>query len=261
MEKWQNPETLALWILIIVVFIALLAGALVALVNSSFNRIIHAKLEEARLKLEHQQELLNVSIHAGENEKQHIASELHDHFGVSLSTLKIWINRLHDSTGEQREQCFSKITTLIDRNIEDVRDLSHEIYPPMLREWGLAAALKEIAFDLREKITVSVILKEDAAAFDYQANLQLFRVCQEFVHNSLKYAEADRLEIRCRIAGNRFFLLLSDNGKGFDKEKALAAGGLGIRNMYARSQAIKASCRLRSRTGKGTVFLLIKELK
>ena len=260
MEAWQNPQTLALWILIIFLFVALLAGSLAALVNANFNRIIRAKLEESRLKLEHQQELLSVSLDAGEKEKQHIASELHDHFGVGLSTLKLWITEFHRTAGDKHDQYFSKITSLIDKNIGDVRDLSHEIYPPLLREWGLGAALSEVAADLREQLKIDIRIPEESAAFDYRTSLQLFRICQEFIQNSLKYAQAGRLEIRLRISGPRFSMLLTDNGSGFDPAAVSGKGGLGIRNMLARSQVIGARCRIRSKPGKGTTFVLLKEL-
>ncbi len=256
MEKWQDPGTLALWLLIVLVFIFILVLYIIRLVRSTFKRIIRTKQEEARLREEHQQELLVTSHKVEEREKKRIAAELHDHFGVNLSTLKLWIGRIPKN--EEQRAVLEKVNSLIDQNIESVRDLSHQIYPPLLRELGLYTALKELANDLAGKIDILIIPARPMPQTGDWIDLQLFRICQEFIQNSLKYSQSDQVEIRFRNSETGFVMYIRDFGVGFDQHGE-KAGGLGLKNMKSRGQAIGARMKMRSRIGYGTSYLLIKE--
>ncbi|MCW3083857.1 MAG: sensor histidine kinase [Bacteroidetes bacterium] len=257
MEEWQNTSIIGAWILIAFVFIGLLVVSMILLVRLGFRKAERAQMEQQIQQLEYQQELLKAQINASEEEKQRIASDLHDHFGVSLSTLKMKVQQLYTAPADQQSGFLSGINQLLDKNIEDMRDLSHGIYPPMLKEWGIILALKEIAIDLAEKTKLRIVYTKQNLQADEWTTLQLFRICQEFIHNSVRHGKAEQVTIHFRIFNSNTVLLLSDNGCGFDP--ATLKKGTGLININKRCKAIEAKSRLRAAPGKGTTLLLVKQ--
>lgn len=245
-------------ILFSVVGIAALVGITILVFSTSMKRIVEEQQKQKEQELHHQQELLLASLKAEEEEKKRIAGELHDHFGVNLSTLKLWLDQLQDRATNDQKEHFQKVEQLINRNIEDVRDLSHQIFPPMLEEFGLYPALQELRENLSQKLRMSIYMDQAMPHMDRWEYLQLYRVCQEFVNNSLKYAQCDELEIRFRVTSRSLSMRLCDNGRGFDFDQQHS--GMGIRSMYSRSQSIGASIRFRSEINRGTSLLLVKPL-
>lgn len=258
MEEWQDSTIVGAWILIAFLFIGMLAVSTILLVRSGLRKTERALMQQQILRLEHGHELLKARIDASESEKQRIASELHDHFGVSLSTLKMKVRQLQSTPVEQQEAFLEGIEQLLDRKVEEMRDLSHGIYPPMLKQWGIVAALKELASDVSDKALVTIHKTGNAFPPDDWLMLQLYRICQEFVHNAVRHGKAGRIAIHLRITGKQLCMLVQDNGCGFDP--LVQQKGAGLVNLDMRCKALEAQSRLRSAEGKGTAFLLIKRL-
>ena len=254
MEEWQNPTTIAAWILIAVLFMGMLVVSMILLIRSGFRKVERVKLEGQIRELEHEQELLKTQIDASEQEKQRIASDLHDHFGVSLSTLKLKVHQLNSVPVEEHSTFLEGIDHLLEKNINDMRDLSHGIYPPMLKEWGIEPALKELAFDLREQAAISIVQTGLEFSTDDWAILQLYRICQEFVHNSIRHGKAQKIKIHIRGSVTGTSVLLQDDGCGFDVKNLRK--GAGLISLDMRCKAMGAKNYLRSRIGKGTTILL-----
>lgn len=256
MEEWQNTTTIASWLLIVILFIGMLAGSTVLLLHSGFRQMQRKETEQMITESGHRDELLKTWIDASETEKQRIASDLHDHFGVSLSTLKLKLNQLYESPAEVQSSILPGIHQLLDKNIEDMRDLSHGIYPPFLKEWGIVLSLKEIAADLAGKAELGILSTGKKPLADEWTTLQLFRICQEFIHNSIRHGNARRITIHFRVTDNLFALKLEDNGCGFDP--AHVRKGAGLNTIQNRCDAIGSVSRITSFPGKGTQLTLIK---
>ena len=80
MEKWLDPKTIALWIIIVLAVISLLAVSFIRLVRINFRRMVEQRLKESRMQLEHQKQLLETSVVAQEQERTRIAADLHDYW-------------------------------------------------------------------------------------------------------------------------------------------------------------------------------------
>ncbi len=84
MEKWQNADTLLIWLVVIIGVMVVLVGTLIGVFYISYKRILSSKDEELNVKMEYQRSLLKVSLEAQENERMRIAADLHDNILVNL---------------------------------------------------------------------------------------------------------------------------------------------------------------------------------
>lgn len=109
MEKWQNSDTLLLWVVIIIGVMILLVGTLISVFYISYRKVLRAKDEEIRIKMDYQRSLLQVSLEAQENERIRIAADLHDNI---ISTLTVI--RLKAAIGSNQQELDQLLGTAID---------------------------------------------------------------------------------------------------------------------------------------------------
>jgi two-component system, NarL family, sensor kinase len=190
-----------------------------------------------------------------EKERSRMASDLHDEVGPLLSAIKLRIGSL-DIHGEEDEEEVRKTETQIDTLIKRMREISFDLMPTSLTRKGLAAALNEFI----EYCSKSNVLKISFKYVDIQLtqlqSINLYRIVQEIIHNTIKHAEALELLIELKKEKNKIVLATKDNGKGFDyEEKSGEAKGLGLQNLLRRSEIIGGKMFFESKKGKGTTYI------
>lgn len=236
----------------------LLAVAIILFVFYYQRRMMAAKIRSQEREQEYQRELMQAIIDSQEQERERIARDLHDEVGGMLSTVKLNLSKVDMeikkgqtesvSTGEARE--------MIDETIGNVRQISRDLMPPTLEEFGLAQALMELAQRIDETTSIkgSFHGKESATRLNSIAELALYRVVQELVNNSLKHSEADKIDIALHTNDEAVEITYQDNGKGFDMEAVTqesSSKGLGIRNLYNRVDLIDGSLDYQTSPGAG----------
>jgi|GEM_PF-1793113 len=218
------------------------------ILNNSRQRFkLKAELAEEKERL--QKNRFKTVMDAEEKERKRIARELHDGLGQLLSTARITIASL-DSEVNPRVENSVKI---IDMAVKEVRNISHNMMPNALVNVGLEAALKDIICKVDESGSVSGFYQSSISPnLEESTAISVYRVVQELVNNTLKYAEAT--EIKLEISGNEEWvsLSLSDNGKGFDTSKTLYSNGIGWNNIYSRVDLLGGKISVRSSPGQGT---------
>jgi two-component system, NarL family, sensor kinase len=190
-----------------------------------------------------------------EKERSRMASDLHDEVGPLLSAIKLRIGSL-DIHGEEDEEEVRKTETQIDTLIKRMREISFDLMPTSLTRKGLAAALNEFI----EYCSKSNVLKISFKYVDIQLtqaqSINLYRIVQEIIHNTIKHAEALELLIELKKEKNKIVLATKDNGKGFDyDEKSGEAKGLGLQNLLRRTEIIGGKMFFESKKGKGTTYI------
>jgi len=154
---------------------------------------------------------------------------------------------------------------LLDESIKEVRQLSHSMMPPSLRNKSLVQALEELAGRTRQTTAMSVETDwVDAAdlVIDKTQTLMLYRVVQEVLSNIIKHASAATIHIELVNHEKELTLMVYDDGKGFDKDEILkTGGGLGLRNIASRIAFIGGTLELDTQPGKGTTFIIDLPLK
>ncbi|HKB88014.1 MAG TPA: PAS domain S-box protein [Ignavibacteriaceae bacterium] len=198
-------------------------------------------------------------IRVQETEKKNISRELHDEIGQLLTAVKIDLQRIKtDSDSEDIKNLAGDCTKLVEKTISVVRNLSLELRPSMIDDLGLAASIRWYAdkFKQRTAIAINAEIKKIEGVISPDCSITLFRVCQEAMTNIAKHSEADYVEVN--LSQNKSFvnLTITDNGKGFDVQRALrqAAKGesLGLLNMQERVELIGGKFSIKSIKGAGT---------
>ncbi|MFY0593797.1 tetratricopeptide repeat-containing sensor histidine kinase [Roseivirga sp.] len=199
-----------------------------------------------------QLENLQAMVIGEENERKRVAKDLHDGIGVLLTGIKLRLSSFQDKVSAQSD--FKDSLDQIDNACTEVRRISHNMVPASLTKLGLQEAI----LDLLDNVSASTdILIEET--FDYEEGalaeekeVLLYRIVQELVNNSLKYANPDKLELSISKSNNDYLLKYADNGKGFDKSKVKL--GLGLKSIASRVNILKGKLSFDSDPSTGTAF-------
>jgi PAS domain S-box-containing protein len=204
-------------------------------------------------------------IEAQEEERRRIARELHDQIGQVLTVVKM---NLHTA---QRVCDETEVTPYIRDNIEAVdealrlvRDLSVDLRPPLLDDFGLVTALRWYVdrYASRTGIVadVSVGLMDPNERFSRELETACFRIAQEALTNVVRHSRAKRVGVRVGKEANLLTLLVKDDGIGFDphalQKRAPRAATLGLLGMQERAHAAGGALEIHSQISKGTEILL-----
>lgn len=140
----------------------------------------------------------------------------------------------------------------LDLGIASARKITAELRPPLLDDFGLAAALDHFGKEISRtgELTCTVAIQDHDCLGDARA-LGLFRITQEAVANVLRHARATRIDITGQRRGDSFQLDIADDGAGFDPQ-AVRAGAMGLTNMQERARLLRGSCDIAPAPGGGT---------
>lgn len=202
-------------------------------------------------------ERIQAEIDTLENERKRIASDLHDELGPLLSAVKLQINNL-ETTDAGDLQLIGKSSQYIDSIITKLREISNDLMPNTLLRKGLKNALVEFidATQDTHKLPVKFICEQDLQLAQ-ENEINLYRMVQEIMHNTLKHAKATMLIIKISVQDNRLFLLTADNGIGFDYfSKIRDNSGLGLRNLQSRTEVMGGEFSCVSTPDKGTAYTI-----
>jgi signal transduction histidine kinase len=215
-------------------------------------RLIAKDLEQQRMESHYQKELLKGSIQSQEAERQRIAHDLHDEIGALLTTSRMYFNQLEPGQPEEQlKRVSEKMNALFDEMISNVRSISHDLRPVVLEKLGLIEAIDS----LREKLIDTGMgfhfSHQISLPLNKEAEVNLYRILQELVGNTLKHAHAKSISIQMKQEKNNFLLLYSDDGIGFDP--AAYSIGLGIKSIESRVSVLDGKMKI-TQLDKGICF-------
>ena len=194
-----------------------------------------------------------------EEEDRCIARELHDDFSQRLALVAITLERLRLEPTSQLAELSEPLATLQQLVTElgnDLRSLSHRMHPAMLEDLGLVPALRSLAenYDAIRPAPVEFKGEKVPASLSLAHAGAVYRIAQEALNNTMKYAPDAPVVISVSLKGNALRLVVSDDGPGFDTAILRSRNGLGIINMQERAHALGGDVRVQSRPGEGTVI-------
>ncbi len=212
--------------------------------------------QQRRLKekeLTHQREMLSSTILTQEQERQRIAKDLHDSVGSKLGVMNLFLHQLNRKSPEA-ETDVRDMLGVVGETIQTTRRISHDLLPPTLETFGLATAIQELGDQVAQtqgpgmKIEIEGERPEGVAPL---VELNLFRILQELLNNSLKYAQANQISLRLIQSADKIILQYHDDGIGFDPQRLENQKGLGMQNIQSRLQMIEGKMDLQSAPGQG----------
>jgi signal transduction histidine kinase len=192
-----------------------------------------------------------------EEERMHIAREVHDELGGALTAIKMDISRLKSALEKTQPELREKLNSLlelVDASVQTVRRIATELRPALLDDFGLVAAIEWQLqeFGRRTGIECVAQLALEPAALDPAAATAIFRVLQEALTNVARHAQASQVHVSLREEGGNVILLVADNGRGFDREAAHRTPSLGLMGMRERAFAIGGGLEIESQVGQGS---------
>jgi len=197
-----------------------------------------------------------------EDERRRLARELHDGLGQTLTALTNQLERLQQKRGEiGSEELGTRLADAVEMArlaLQDTRELSRLLRPPVLDDLGLAAALSWLARNLEQRTGLQVELNLEAMGerLDPELETLVFRLVQEALTNVLRHSGARQATVTVWRAAGLLELRISDPGKGFDARAAFAgheAAGSGLRGMRDRLELFGGRLELASAPGQGTL--------
>lgn len=246
MEQWQEPETIAVWIIFAAAFFLVLLIFIILLIRAFFKRIVQEKLKESKAKMIHQKHLLDTTIKTQEIERKRIAEDLHDELIGKLMVIKL--RQEADSNSQ------SDIVSLVNESINTARRISHDLSPPLLEFTSLADLLLEMIdhWKVRFEIVTNFDERKNEMVSD-NFKIQFLRIAQETITNIDKHAEASRIDFHFRQSRSSVALKIVDNGVGFDKN--IKRKGLGLKSIETRVQFLRGKYHVDSKKNVGTSVL------
>lgn len=196
-----------------------------------------------------------------EEERLHMAREIHDELGQLMTILKMdisWLNKHVDPAPPPIKAKFRELLDTTDITVKTIRRIASELRPTLLDDLGLVAAIE---WHLEEFEKRSGILKEfEGPAEELQIadsiKIGLFRILQESLTNVARHSGAQKVSVMLEEDGHQIVLKIADNGKGYNMEKATKQT-LGVLGMKERTAMMGGEYNITGHPGKGTKIEVI----
>jgi signal transduction histidine kinase len=242
-------------------FMLLSGGALLFFLVTYQKRLLRQQLHQRTSEAAFQQQQLTAVIEAQERERERIGRDLHDGIGSTIAMAKMLVNRLDTKDSlEDSAGLLALVKEIMSTAVQDVRSVSHSLYPAVLARFGLADALQHLVDVCNETAALTIelqILYPQPLALAQE--LALYRICQELIHNAIKHAQgATLLLVRLHQSTALLTLVVEDNGCGFAPASpdGPPIEGIGLRSIQVRVQMLQAHLRHEPAPSQGTRMVI-----
>lgn len=195
---------------------------------------------------------------ATEDQRTHLAREIHDELGQQLAGIKFGISSLRKSMAGNpgAESMLSEIVGDVEQTIQSLRKIATELRPGILDTLGLAASIQWLMkeFNKKTKIDCKVNLEVNEHQFSKELSTCFFRICQEALSNIAKHADASKVQVHLFIVRNNIHMTIHDNGKGIQSTKQNNPFSMGLLGMKERATGQGGTFEIQSEPLKGTTI-------
>jgi PAS domain S-box len=218
------------------------------------NKYVLGVFRDITYRKQAEQQMIKAIVEAEEKRREHFAQELHDGIGPILSTIKLYLQWMTlPNLRMPLPELIRKTEETVDIAHKTVREISFNLNPHILQNFGLVSALKTFIDRIGElypvPITFSTNLKQRIPEI---IETILYRIITEAINNTIKYASAHQINLSLKHTGNQILLIYEDDGIGFDVEKTIASkNGMGLINMQSRIRSVGGNMRIESKKNEG----------
>lgn len=236
-------------------FFVLLAIVVILFFYFSRKKILQKMEENKDLELYHQRDLVNAVLTTQEEERMRIAQDLHDDISSKLNVISLNSHLLQNKNLTDAEvfEISNNIINFTQNAIESSRRIAHDLYPPVLQNFGLQAGIEELCLDIiaTKSVNITHQIKVDFSKIPIEKHLHLFRIIQELINNSIRHGKAKNIKIICKNNTNKVNFKYIDDGIGFDLLALQSNKGLGMKNIESRVNYLKANLMIKSTENQG----------
>ncbi|WP_397362596.1 sensor histidine kinase [Olleya sp. R77988] len=218
------------------------------------NKLIIDKVKQQKA---FEEELTNTQIEIQEQTLKNIGQELHDNVGQILSVANMNMSILNTQVPESIKESFTETKNAVKQGLSELRLLSKTLNSDVIANRGFVDSIKSEVERLNKLNLLKATVKIDGNPEYLQQpkdSIILFRIVQEFISNTVKYANAETFKIHLNFLDNQLKLSLKDDGKGFDQKTVQP--GSGLINIKSRAALINADLDFTSKIGEGVQLTL-----
>lgn len=230
--------------------------------NGKIEGVIGISLDVTERK-NFERKMFQVMLNAEEKERAKLAKELHDGLGPLLATSKLYSKALLKvNDPKETEFIISKINETILESLECTHEISNNLSPHILRNFGLTTAIESFYTKLKAVKDIDFDFKSNLdSRIDENVETSLYRISVELIHNSIKHAKAKKINIKINLEKENIYYNYSDNGIGFDVNSTKKEStGMGLTNIESRIKSLDGTIKLSSEKGKGFQLAIVVKL-
>lgn len=250
--------------LILAISLLLIGGLTALFLQKNTTKKRQLAEQEALLKQERvdnllkEQELVSIDamIAGQEKERQRVANELHDDLGSLMATIKLHFD---NSKVSKKDPALQNAQKLLEEAYQKVRSMAHSKNSGVMSDQGLLPAIKKMAQVITDTNALEVVVEAFGMGdrLENSLELNLFRMVQELVANTIKHAEASKVSIQLTQHEDNLNIIIEDNGKGFDRSKVdTSKTGMGLTTIEKRVEHLEGNFTVDSVLGNGTSILI-----
>jgi signal transduction histidine kinase len=223
----------------------------IGLLTEAFNTMTQ-QLKEERLKR------MSALYDGQELERQRISRELHDGLGQKLISIKLQLESTSKQNPEEVKSTIEEVKVDFLKTIEEVRQISNNLAPNILKESGIDVALKSLCDSINRtsKIDIELSVYGDYSTNDPKVKFYIYRIAQEGLNNAIKHSGATKVQLQLIGSKDSIILLIEDNGMGFAYDTNLCTPCNGIYNMKERARLLNGTLDIESEAHSGTTIRL-----
>ncbi len=229
------------------------------LINNTQKPEILIVIRDVTSEKTRQQHLLQTIIETEEKERSRFAQDLHDGIGPLLSTIKLYTQWIAKADAKfDKAQLIQQAENTVNEAIRSVREISNNLSPHVLQNFGLISAIKSFADRVTETSDIEISINHNVTRkLGNHIETTIYRIVAECINNTIKYADATHADIEITLYEKRLNLIYRDNGIGFDVDSVLAQKtGHGLYNMKNRLKSLNGTIDIQSDTQIGTTILI-----
>jgi nitrate/nitrite-specific signal transduction histidine kinase len=190
-------------------------------------------------------------------ERERLSRDLHDSVIQSLYSLRLlaggWQPVINGQNGQKVEEYFGAINQTIEDASNEMRLLIHELRPSLLEQEGLLGALHARLDSVEKRAGIETrLIADEYVELPVEVEKELYWIAQEALNNSLKHANAPRVDLHFFPQNSSLVLEIMDTGKGFDPHCVPEQGCLGLKSMAERAKKLGGALAVESKPGDGT---------
>jgi signal transduction histidine kinase len=220
-------------------------------------KMIKNQVDLRKLHDQKQTDLLNAVFETQESERKRLAEDLHDSVGQVLSAIKLNLHRLDKIVaGQAKEPLLADTRKLTDECILEIRNIIHNVLPPVLTDYGLKEALEGLCLKFEQNTGIKVHCKNelDDVRLAPEFELAFYRIAQELFNNVIKHSEATIIHLTIAKEDGWLLMEFKDNGTGFNMSDV--RHGYGLKNLESRVQLINGEINIYTKPRNGTITII-----
>jgi signal transduction histidine kinase len=249
----QQTEIISFILFGNIILLIFIAGTVLFIIQYRKRKKEHIK-EKIMISEKYTKELLSTQLEIQQQTMQHIGREIHDNVGQKLTLASLYTQQLsYENKAPQITDKIETISNIINESLSELRSLSKSLTDNTIADKNIEELIAQECKNVNQlqKCRVDFSFSGRMMKLDYQAKNILLRIVQEFLQNSMKHSGCTTVCIKLEQAEQHFFLLLEDDGKGFDPD-IVKYKGIGLTNMKKRTESIGGTLKLTAQPEKGT---------